>query len=150
MDLKKITEALDGFLKEKELKLFEASYRKSDNVLSVLLDEKLEMDRLEEISNQISAFLDSYEDEFVDNYFLDVSTVGVERPIRNIAELKEALGKYIYVKTKENEYYGTLLSLNEGIMELETREKNRTGKVSVDYNDTKNVRYAVDFKGENV
>ena len=80
-----------------------------------------------------------------DNYFLDVSTVGAERPIRNEKELMEALGEYIYVKTKDKEYYGTFTSYNNGVMNLKVKEKTREKDVSVNYRDTKKVRYAVKF-----
>ncbi|MBO7676730.1 MAG: hypothetical protein J6S49_04375 [Erysipelotrichaceae bacterium] len=145
MNLVKINESISQFCKDKGLKLFEVTYHKNDQILSVLLDEKLDMDQLEDISKQISDYLDRYEDEFEDNYFLDVSTVGVERPIRNEQELSEALGEYIYVKCKDNEYYGTLKSYNDGIMNLEVIEKNKTRNVSIDYKKTKKVRYAVKF-----
>ena len=78
----------------------------------------LNMDELKRSQQRFLQHLDQFEDEFEDNYFLDVSTVGVERPIRNEDELKKRSVQYIYVKTKENEYYGTLLSYNDGIMNL--------------------------------
>ena len=112
---------------------------------AVMLDEKLNMDELESISGEISSFLDQYEDKMPDNYFLDVSTVGAERPIRNEKELMEALGEYIYVKTKDKEYYGTFTSYNNGVMNLKVKEKTREKDVSVNYQDTKKVRYAVKF-----
>ena len=145
MNLDKIKEVLEDFLKEKHLKLFEITYRKSDLVLSVLLDETLNMEELEKISGEISDLLDRYEDELPDNYFLDVSTVGVERPIRNEEELKGAVGKYIYVKTKDAEYYGTLHAYADGILSLDVRDKTRTKNVSLEYAKTKKVRYAVEF-----
>lgn len=145
MNLDKIKEVLEDFLKEKHLKLFEIAYRKSDLVLSVLLDETLNMEDLEKISGEISDLLDRYEDELPDNYFLDVSTVGVERPIRNEEELKEAVGKYIYVKTKDAEYYGTLHSYADGILSLDVKDKTRTKNVSLEYAKIKKVRYAVEF-----
>ena len=145
MNLDKIKEVLEDFLKEKQLKPFEITYRKSDFVLSVLLDETLNMEELEKISGEISDLLDRYEDELPDNYFLDVSTVGVERPIRNEEELKEAIGKYIYVKMKDAEYYGTLHSYTDGILSLDVKDKTRTKNVSLEYAKTKKVRYAVEF-----
>ncbi|MBR5342093.1 MAG: hypothetical protein IK151_09255 [Erysipelotrichaceae bacterium] len=145
MNLDKIKEELNRYITEKGLKLFEVTYQKKDHTLTVLLDEKLKMDELEEISNDLSSFLDGYADEFEDNYFLDVSTVGVERPIRNEDELKEAIGEYIYVKTKENEYYGTLSSYNNGVMNLKVKDKTREKDVSVEYQKAKKVRYAVRF-----
>ncbi len=145
MDLSRVKKSLQEFAEEKGMKLFEVTYHKKDATLSVLLDEKLNMDELEKISQEISDHLDRFEDEFDDNYLLDVSTVGVERPIRNEEELLEAIGAYIYVKTKEREYYGTLKSFEEGTLLLETKDKNRTKDVSVDYGQIKRIRYAVQF-----
>ncbi|MBQ1534357.1 MAG: hypothetical protein IIZ64_06045 [Erysipelotrichaceae bacterium] len=145
MDLSRVKKSLKEFVEEKGMKLFEVTYHKKDATLSVLLDEKLNMDELEKISQEISDHLDRFDDEFDDNYLLDVSTVGVERPIRNEEELLEAIGAYIYVKTKEREYYGTLKSFEEGTLLLETKEKNRTKDVSVDYSQIKRIRYAVQF-----
>ncbi|MBO4920185.1 MAG: hypothetical protein J5365_08545 [Erysipelotrichaceae bacterium] len=145
MDLVRVKKSLQEFIVEKGMKLFEVSYHKKDATLSVLLDEKLNMDELEKISQEISEHLDQFEDEFDDNYLLDVSTVGAERPIRNEQELLEAIGAYIYVKTKEKEYYGTLKSFEEGKLLLETKDKTRTKDISVDYSQIKKMRYAVQF-----
>ena len=145
MKLDSIKAKLEDYLKEKKLKLFEITYSKKDETLSILLDEKLDLDKLEEVSNDISDYLDKFEDEFEDNYILDVSTIGAERPIRNEKELEKAVGEYIYVKTKEVEYYGTLLDYTDGIIHLEVMDKTKKKNVSVDYNKTKQVRYAVKF-----
>ena len=145
MDINKIKTVLEDFSKENDLKLFDVNYQKSSLILSVLFDNELDMDKLEEVSNKLSSYLDRYEDDFDDNYFLDVSIVGVERPIRNEDELKDAVGSYIYVKTKENEYYGTLHSFNNGVLALKVKDKNRMKDISVEYSKTKQVRYAVEF-----
>jgi len=145
MNLDNIKEKLIDYLKTKDLKVFEISYHKSDETLSILLDEDLKMDDIEKISNEISTYLDQFENEFAENYILDVSTVGAERPIRNEEELIVAIVKYIYVKTKESEYYGTLKTYADNIMQLEVKNKTRVENVSVEYNKTKVVRYAVKF-----
>lgn len=145
MNLEKINLALKEFSENKNLNLFEVTYHKNDSTLTVLFDEKFDMDELENVSNELSEFLDKYDGEFEDNYFLDVSTVGVERPIRNEEELIKAIGEYIYVKTKENEYYGTLKSYNNGVLSLDVADKNKTKNISVEYKKIKKVRYAVKF-----
>ncbi|MDO4198582.1 MAG: hypothetical protein Q4D13_06315 [Erysipelotrichaceae bacterium] len=145
MELKKIESDLKTFLDEKGRHLFEVKYHKKDTTLSILLDDTLNMDELEKISEELSEYMDKYEDEFEDNYILDVSTVGVERPIRNEDDLIKAVGSYIYVKTKENEYNGTLKEYKDGIMTLEVKDKTRKKDVSIEYKNTKKVRYAVEF-----
>lgn len=145
MNTDKIKKEIEGFLSSKGIKLFDLQYSKKDQTLTVLLDEKLSMDELEEVSNEISQLLDKYEDEFVDNYFLDVSTVGAERPIRNKEELKDAVGEYIYVKVKGNEYYGTLHSFENETLTLKVKDKTREKDVLIEYPQIKKVRYAVKF-----
>ena len=145
MNLDAIRKDLEEFLSERKLTLFEMNYHKKDQTLEVLIDEDISLDDLEQVSNEISAFLDKYDDEFAGTYILDVSHVGAERPIRNEAELLKAIGSYIYVKSKDSEYYGTLKSYEEGILSLEVKDKTKTNRVSVPYAKTKKVRYAVEF-----
>ena len=59
--------------------------------------------------------------------------------------MSDAVDKYIYVKTKDNEYYGNLLSFIDGQIELEVKDKNRTKKIIIDYDKIKHARYAVEF-----
>lgn len=145
MNLDIINSDLKDYLKTKDLKLFEVTYHKGDKTLSIILDEKLDMNKLEEVSNDLSTYMDKYADEFEDNYILDISTVGVERPIRNEDELKQAIGSYIYCKGKDFEYNGTLNDYSDGIMKLEYMDKNIKKNASIEYKNVKQVRYAVKF-----
>jgi len=145
MNLDSIKQDLKVFVGENGLNLFDLSYHSKDETLEVTLDNEMDMDKLEEVSNLISAFLDKYEKEFPDSYILDVHGVGAERPIRNEQELVAAIGKYIYAKTSEKEYLGTLMDYTDGIIHMECMDKTRKIVVSVDYSKTKKVRYAVKF-----
>ena len=142
MELNEIKEALQQYLKEQGLTLYSCNYTKNDRVFSVILDEKLDLDELEEISNGISAFMDSHDGD-LPAYFLDVSTVGAERPIRNAEEIKEAVGSYVYVRTKEISQYGTLLGYEEGTLLLEYTDKTRKKKLNVNEAELLEMRYAV-------
>ena len=145
MNLDNIRKELDDFTKEQGLILFDLTYHNKDDILEVTLDNVMGMEKLEEVSDLLSSFLDKYEKEFPNNYILDVHSVGAERPIRTEDELKNAIGKYIYVETKENEYQGTMLDYTDGIIHMECMDKTRKINVSVDYSKTKKVRYAVKF-----
>lgn len=145
MNLEKIKEDLTKYLNDKGFKLFEASYQKNDSIFSILLDNKLNMEEIEKISEELSVFMDKYDEDFPQNYFLDVSCVGAEKPIRNIEELNNAIGEYIFVKTKDKECYGVLKCFENNILTLLTKDKNRDKQVMIDYADVKKVRYAVKF-----
>ena len=145
MNLDKIKDCIKEFASNNQLNLFDVSYLKSSSILEVLFDNDLSLEEIEIISTKLSDYLDNYEDEFNDNYFLDVSTVGVERPIRNEEELINAVGSYIYVKCKDKEYYGDLKKYHDGILNLDVKEKNKTKNVSLEFSKIKQMRYAVKF-----
>ena len=60
-------------------------------------------------------------------------------------ELKDAVGEYIYVKVKGNEYYGTLHSFENETLTLKVKDKTREKDVLIEYPQIKKVRYAVKF-----
>ena len=145
MNLEKIRNVIQEYADRQELKLFDVAYHRNDATLSVVFDETFDMERLETVSAQLSAALDPYEDEFADNYFLDVSTVGLERPIRNETEMRQAEGKYVCLETKEKEYYGTLKSFQNEKIVLELKDKTRTKEIEIDYKEIRKARHAVKF-----
>ncbi|MBQ1477151.1 MAG: hypothetical protein IIZ33_03290 [Erysipelotrichaceae bacterium] len=144
MNLEKIEKELKDYLREKNIRLYELKQQKKDNILSVILDESLDMDTLETVSRDISDFMDRYEEE-MDPYLLDVSTVGIERPIRNREEVLAAVGSYVFVKTKEEKIEGTLVSFEGDILSLAAREKTREKRKNIPYDQVKKMRYAVNF-----
>ena len=145
MDLKVIEKDLSDYCKTNNLNLFEVSYSKKEQTLSIILDEKLDMDKLEEVSNDLSNYMDKYNDDFEENYILDVSTVGVERPIRNEDEINKAIGEYIYVKTKDEEINGYLKKFENDVLSIEYKEKTKDKIKNIEYKKVKKVRYAVKF-----
>ena len=145
MNLEKVKKIIAEFASKRNLNLYNVTYNRSESILEVRFDEDLNLDKMEIISNELSAFLDEYDDEFEDNYILDVSNVGLERDIFNEDQMKQAVGNYICVKTKDNEYYGNLVSFDGNILELDVKDKNKTKKITVEYDKVKKARYAVEF-----
>ncbi len=144
MDLKKIETELKAFLKEKGYTLYELNHLKKDNILQVVLDESLDMEQIEQISNDVSDFMDRYDEE-LDAYLLDVCTAGIERPIRNGEEMKRAVGSYVCVKTKEAVYEGTLYEVTEEELRMSVKDKTRDKLVTIPKKQVKKMRYAVKF-----
>ena len=144
MDIRKLEQLLKAHLREKGLHLYELHYTKKDSILSVVLDESMDMNALEEVSRDISEFMDTV-DEDMDAYLLDVCTAGIERPIRTEDEMKRAVGSYVYVKTKEIRQEGTLEKYEDGVLTLSYLDKNRTKTVLIEAKNVKQMRYAVKF-----
>ena len=139
-----LKENLRRDLKSLGYELYDVTYSKKDKILQVLIDKNMDLKEIESLSKKVSKIMDLY-DEDMDEYILDVSSVGIERPIRDREELKEAVGSYIYVKTREDKIYGTLVSFDEDVLTLNVKDKNVTKELSLNYDDIKNVRYAVEF-----
>ena len=66
-----------------------------------------------------------------DNYILDVSTSGAEKPIKDFSKFDKYIGKYITVKLRNpvegnNSYTGTLEEANEDKIKMSYKVKTRT------------------------
>ena len=144
MEIKELKEKLGNDLLSLGYKLYDCYFEKKEHILHVVIDAKMDMNQIEELSKKVSEIMDLYDGD-MDEYMLDVSTVGIEKEIRSEDELKEAVGSYIYVKTKELKVYGDLESFDGNILTLKTKDKNITKTVKVNYSDVKYVRYAVKF-----
>ena len=96
------------------------------------------------ISEGLSKILD-VNDPIDVPYSLEVSSPGAERVLRNIEEVKKAIGKYIYLETSEVFYYGTLLNLVDDELEIEYFQKNIKKKTKINYQDIKLIRLAIKF-----
>ena len=63
-------------------------------------EEGIDIDDTTLISEKVGLILDEM-DPIDKEYYLEVSSVGLERELRNIDEIKSSIGKYINVKTYE-------------------------------------------------
>ncbi len=144
MKLEEIKEALAKDIEKEGYHLYDLTYLKKDKILTCLLDESLDLDAIEKLSQKISVFMDKYDEDF-DEYLLDISCVGIERPIRNEDELLKAVGSYVFVKTKDDKLNGTLLAYENGVLKLEYQDKNKKKIKEIAYSAVKQLRYAVRF-----
>lgn len=144
MDLKNFESELSKDIESIGYHLFSLDYESKHNVLHVYLDESLDLNQMEVVSEKISAFMDKYDGEF-DEYLLDVTSIGAERPIRNETEVLAAVGKYVHVKTKEVDLDGELVKFENNVLTIQYLDKTRKKTISINYKDVKKLRYAVKF-----
>ena len=144
MEIKKLRENLEKDLAKIAYKVYDVSFEKKDSILHVIIDKPMDLNEIEVLSKKVSEIMDKY-DEDMPEYLLDVSSVGIERPIRSSEELKKAVGSYIYIKTKDLKLYGDLLDFKDDILSLKTKDKNITKTLKINYDELKFVRYAVKF-----
>lgn len=142
MNLKQISRNLQNDIEKLGYHLFDLKYNKQENILSVIIDESFDLDKIEELSRKVSKLMDKYDESF-DNYILDVCSVGVERPLRTLDEIKSNIGEFVYVKTSTKNITGTIKKVKDSIISLEYKDKNIKKMVDVNYKDIKKIHKTV-------
>jgi len=101
------------------------------------------------VSERVSEVLDA-NDPIEQNYFLEVSSPGAERPLKKESDFERAVGKFIHVKTYEpvnglKEFEGTLTAYSEQGLEMDVRIKTRKIKVQLTKEKVAFARLAINF-----
>lgn len=154
-----IEKALVPLLEIHNLNLFSIKYFQEDkeNILQVIIEDEnfqLDLERCGIINKFLSEKLDDW--NFIsDNYFLEVTSPGIERPLKNKEEIKKCINKYIYFEfncpvNKYNFVEGYLKSFtDEDELKVLWNNKGQIKKMIINYDNIKNARRAVEFtKGE--
>ena len=134
----KIEEKVENLLKEKIEKLgydlYDVEYAKEGKnyFLRIYIDKEngIDLNDCEKVNNEISEILD--EANYIkEQYFLEVSSPGIERILRKDKHLEQNKGKEIFVKLFKKdelgnkEYTGILKDFNSEKIELENVEIER-------------------------
>ncbi len=144
----KIDKLIGDYLKENELDLYDVSWIKQYGfrVLQVLVEKKggISIDELTAVNEVLSEKLDN--DDVSDNeYMLEVSSPGAEKPLRNEKDYVNACGEYIHIKLEKEEYDGYLLEVNEETIKIKINIKGRIKELLVDRKEIKKARLAIKF-----
>ena len=126
---------------------------KGQNYLRIYVDREngIDMDEIAGLSELLSTKLDQLQpDPFPDPYILEVSSPGIERPLKNTSDWQKALNDYVHVNLYqkvegEKEYEGTLKSYDDNEIKLEIRVKTRKRVLSLPRKLIANIRFAIEF-----
>lgn len=149
MDYKKlVTDILNDYLIENNLKLYDVEYVKEDGnyILRVLIDNLeslIDLDTLALVNEYLSERLN--DDDFAQEYYLEVSSPGAERELRNIEEIKLSKGKYVYVLDLNQEYIGTLEDVDDEAVIVRVNLKGRMKNIKIELKNIRLIRLAVKF-----
>lgn len=153
--ISEIEELVMPILQELTLELVDIEYVKEgrDWFLRLYIDTPsggIDIEQCAQVSEKLSEKLDVV-DPITENYFLEVSSPGAERPLKKEEDYLRAIGKYVFIKTYEpingaKEFEGTLLSYStdEGAL-IEVRVKTRRIKIQIDKEKIALARLAIDF-----
>lgn len=122
-----------------------------DYVLSIFVDKEggISLQDTADLSEVISPILDTIKpDPFPEQYMLEVTSPGLERPLKTADAVEKAVGKYIHVKLyqaidKIKVFEGTLLSFDGTDLIMEYMDKTRKKEVTIPYQTVAKARFAV-------
>lgn len=150
----KITEELlQPILDEKDLELVDIEYVKEGPnwFLRIYVDKDGGVDIAEcgYVSEQLSEKLDDA-DPIKEAYFLEVSSPGVERPLKTKEDFENNLNKNALIKLYEpidgeKEYEGILQAITNNILTVEYKVKTRKKQVEIPLEKIAKARLAVTF-----
>lgn len=152
--LKKITNLIQPILENHDVYLDDIEYvqEKNEWYLRIFIEKNegyLDMDTCVAASEDISAAMD--EADIIQNeYYLEVSSPGAEKPLKTLEKVQESIGEYVYIQFKQptqgmDEVYGTILNVEGNEIELQYLVKNIKKKCTIQYDDIALIRLAVQF-----
>ncbi|GMX68285.1 ribosome maturation factor RimP [Streptococcus equi subsp. equi] len=123
----------------------------NDYVLSILVDKAsgITVEDTAELTELISPLLDTISpDPFPDQYMLEVSSPGLERPLKTAESLKAAVGSYINVSLyraidKVKVFQGDLVAFDGDTLTIDYLDKTRHKTVEIPYQAVAKARLAV-------
>ncbi|MGT2791259.1 ribosome maturation factor RimP [Streptococcus ictaluri] len=138
---------------EAPYELVDVEYEKmgSDYVLSVLVDKEggITVEDTSDLTDIISPLLDTISpDPFPAQYMLEVSSPGLDRPLKTADSLKAAVGSYINVSLyqaidKVKVFQGDLLAFDGETLTIDYLDKTRHKQVDIPYKSVAKARLAV-------
>ena len=152
MDLNYLKPLLEKKAQELGYELVELTSRKEkgDLILSIVVDrvEPIDMNAISEFSNAMSSYLDEI-DQSEERYFLDISSLGAEKPLK-VGELDKYVGRYVNVHVTNavegnNIFEGTMEEVNEDSITISYRIKTRVKKVVILQSNIYKIRLAIKF-----
>lgn len=144
-----VEELVTPILDEQQLELVDIEYKKegSNWFLRVFIDKDggIDIDDCGSVSEQLSKRLDAV-DPIPTAYFLEVSSPGIERPLKKEKDLYWAVGKRINVTTKEpiegaKDFEGSLIDFDGQWLIIKEEKKN----VKVPFAQVATARLAIVF-----
>lgn len=148
------TEKLAGpVCSEIQVELVDVEFLKEgqNHFLRLFVDEPggIDIDKCAAVAEKMSQLLDEH-DFIEEEYMLEVSSPGAERPLKTKEALFAQIDSYINVKTYKaidghKEFEGFLRKFEDDVITLEYMDKARRKKLHIPYQDAAKIRLAIKF-----
>lgn len=149
-----VQQLTEPIVEELNLELVDVEFVKEgqDWFLRVYVDTpegNIDIDQCALVSEKLSDALDE-DDPIEQNYFLEVSSPGAERPLKTEKDLENAVGSYVFIKTYApidgmKEFEGYLIQNEEKEVTVTIKIKTRKLDVVIDKDKIALARLAIDF-----
>lgn len=153
-NIREITESLvTPIVEEMEIELVDVEFKKEGKnwFLRIYIDRDggVDLDDCTAVSERLSEVLDKH-DPIEQAYFLEVSSPGAERPLKNKTDVEKAVGKTVHVTTYapidgEKIFEGKLIAFQNDILTIEIKIKTRLKTIDIPYEKIAKARLAVSF-----
>lgn len=150
-----VTALVNPILAEHDFELYDVEFTKEGSswYLRVYIDKEggITLEDCATVSDQLSLALDECDpDPIPQAYFLEVSSPGAERPLRNERDYQRALNDYIHVSLyqaidHQKTFEGTLVELTPETLTLDYLDKTRHKTVTIDRQKIAKARLAIKF-----
>lgn len=151
--VQKATVIANNCAEKLNLQVLDVEYVKEHGIkiLRIIADssEGLTIDQSTDLNYAISEELDK--DDFIDEeYYLEVSSPGLERPLKTEEDIVNAIGEYINIKGYEKienqkDINGDLLDYSDGVLTLKVNIKGIEKVIKVERKKISKLRLAVKF-----
>lgn len=154
--LMKIKESAIGIVEPKGKIVVDVTLRKEfgTQIISVVIDDPttftLDIDEVATINQEL---LDIVNDDIPDGYYLEVTSLGVERELHSESDYQKAIGKYVCIKTYQKietayqlkEIYGDLQAVTPTDFVVESLIQQKKKIVTIPKDKVSKIRLAVKF-----
>jgi ribosome maturation factor rimP len=155
-NIDKVIEVITPLVHARGDELVDIEYVKENNqnYLRIYVDREpngIDIDEIATLSESVSEQLDLINpDPLPDPYILELSSPGVERPIKTEADWCKAKNDYVHVGlykkiNGQKSYEGTLLDYDMDKIILEIKIKTQPKKIAIPRNMIANIRFAIKF-----
>lgn len=148
----KIAELLEPHIERQGYELVSVEYRKGtrNSLLRLLVDKPgggIALDDLEKLSPVLSDLLDVY-DPIEGRYMLEVSSPGVNRPLRKLEHFEAVRGERVKIRTHQahdgqKSFIGKLVEVAPEGIEVDDESSHR--RVAIAFADMQGANYEYDF-----
>lgn len=146
MNFENLKEKLNRILAKSNLSVYSIRLKREfgEKIVEILIDtESMPIDELEKIHLEFQASLS--DDDLDPDCFLELSSLGLERPLKTKEDLINVIGRYIYLESPKYRGYATLLAFDLEQLTLEVSEKGKMKQINIAFDDARKMRTAIKF-----